>query len=181
MGFQMGLPANFVKAIPRIERILRYTEAHLDIRYPVNIDRIIEKLIIEVEVKPFVEDVLEGYCLPGDSRGLGRKIVVNANKPVEVRRMAKAHELHHLLEHQKDLPLYSHIGQVDRILEKEANFAAAYYLVPGKCIALCEEWKSGTYQELAEKLDVPLDLVIKRYDIYLEMKQWRTGLDLLNP
>jgi Zn-dependent peptidase ImmA (M78 family) len=168
----MGLPVNFIDSIPRIERILRYTQAHKNIKYPVNIDKILEDLIIDLEVKPFSEDWIEGYCMPGNSKGIGRKIFINANKPVEVRRKAKAHELHHLIEHGVSLPLFSRSDQVDRILEREANFAAAYYLVPGKCIAYCQEWNLS-FQDLAEQLYVPVDLVMKRYDIYLKMKEHR--------
>jgi Zn-dependent peptidase ImmA (M78 family) len=174
----MGLPANFVKSIPRISRVIRYTEAHRDIRYPVDIDRIIKDLIIEIEVKPFEEDVTDGYCIPGNSQGVGRKIFINANKPVEVRRKAKAHELHHILEHGKFLPLYSHVDQVDKILEREANYAAAFYLVPARCIKLAGEW-GVNHQELAERMDVPLDLVMKRYEIYLELKEHKSDLEFM--
>ncbi|MBA3829932.1 MAG: ImmA/IrrE family metallo-endopeptidase [Taibaiella sp.] len=129
-------------------------------------------------MKPFAEDVLEGYCMPGNIRGLGRRIFINENKPVEVRRKAKAHELHHLLEHSKHLPLFSHIGHEDKILEKEANYAAAFYLIPSKCIKLSNEWGIN-HQELAERMDVPLDLVMKRYEIYLELKEHKNELETL--
>lgn len=173
----MGLPSNFIKSIRSLNRVIRYTEAHRDIRYPVNIDRIIKKLSIEVEVIPFEDNYLEGFCSRGNSLGEGRKIFINENKPVEIRRKAKAHELYHLWEHGKFLPLYSHIGQVDMILEKEANYAAAYYLVPGKSIKLALEWQMK-FEDLAEKLDVPLDLVLKRYDVYLELEEYKHELEL---
>jgi Zn-dependent peptidase ImmA (M78 family) len=168
----MGLPVNFVKSIQRINQVIRYTEAHRDIRYPVDIDRILEKLIIEVEIKPFTENRVDGYCMPGGAKGFGRKVFINSNKPVEVRRKAKAHELHHLLEHGKFLPLYSHMDQVDKILEREANYAAAFYLIPSRCIKLAGEW-GITHQELAERMDVPLDLVFKRFEIYTKLKEYR--------
>jgi Zn-dependent peptidase ImmA (M78 family) len=173
----MGLPGNFRNSIRRVNRVIRFTEAHHDIRYPVDIDRILKKLSIEVIVEPFEDDVLEGYCTKGDALGRDRKIYINSNKPVEVRRKAKAHELYHLWEHGELLPLYSHIGQVDATLEKEANYAAAYYLVPGKTIKLALEWQMK-FEDLAEKMCVPLELVMKRYDIYLELKEYNHELEL---
>jgi Zn-dependent peptidase ImmA (M78 family) len=173
----MGLPSNFIKSIPDINKIIRYTEAHRDIRYPVDIDRILKKLNIEVVVKPFEDDILEGYCSRGNMFGFDRKIYINENKPVEVRRKGKAHELHHMTAHGKYLPLYSHIDQEDKILEREANYAAAYYLVPGKCIKLALEW-GMKFEELAEKLCVPVDLVFKRYDIFLALKEFHNEEDM---
>lgn len=175
----MGLPANFIKSIPNINKVIRFTEAHRDIRYPVDIDRIIEKLIIEMEVEPFKDNVSGGYCMPGNEKGYGKKIFINANKPVQVRRQAKAHELHHLIEHAKFLPLFSQADQVDRILEREANYAAAFYLVPSKCIKFALEWDIN-FQELAERMDVPLDLVLKRHEIYLELKEHKTDLEFMS-
>lgn len=166
----MGLPANFINSLTRINRIIRYTDAHRDIRYPVDIDRVIKQLIIDITVESFEDNVLEGYCTKGNKIGFGRKIYINANKSVEIRRQAKAHELHHLLEHAKFLPLFSHADQVDKILEREANYAAAFYLIPSRCIKLSNEWGIN-HQELAERMDVPVDLVRKRYEIYLELKE----------
>lgn len=174
----MGLPANFIKSIPQIYKVIRFTQAHKDINHPVNIDRVIKKLIIDMEVEAFEDDVLDGYCMPGDAQGFGRKIYINANKSVEVRRKAKAHELHHLLEHAKYLPLYSHMDQVDKILEREANYAAAYYLIPLQCIKLAGEWGIG-HQELACRMDVPVDLVRLRYDIYLQLKEHKNDFGFI--
>jgi hypothetical protein len=174
----MGLPANFITSITRINRIIRYTAAHRDIRYPVDIDRIIKSLIIDIEVKPFPEDVLEGYCMPGNIRGFGRKIFINENKPVEIRRKAKAHELHHLLEHAKHLPLFSQIGHENKVLEKEANYAAAFYLIPSRCIKLAGEWGIG-HQDMALRLDVPLELVMKRYEIYLRLQEHKNDFEFI--
>ncbi len=145
----------------------------MDIRYPVNIDRVIERLVIDIEVVSLEDGVLEGYCTPGINKGYGRKIFINADKSVQIRRKAKAHELHHLLEHSKHLPLYSHMDKGDKILEREANYAAAFYLIPSKCIKLAGEWGLN-HQDLAERLDVPADLVRLRYDIYLQLKEHKT-------
>lgn len=175
---KMGLPSNFIKSIPNINKIIRYTEAHRDIRYPVDIDRILKKLNIEVEVKPFEDDVLEGWCSRGNIFGFGRKIFINENKPVEVRRKGKAHELHHMTAHGKYLPLYSHIGQEDKILEREANYAAAYYLVPRKCLKQAIEW-GVSFEDLAEKLCVPTELVLIRYEIYTELQEYKSESNLL--
>jgi hypothetical protein len=166
----MGLPANFIKSIPRIRKIIRYTDAHDTIGLPVDIDDILKKLTIPVTYEPFEDFWIEGYSTGSTGYGSGRHIYVNANKPETIKRKVKAHELHHILEHGKELPLLSHIGHENKILEKEANYSAAYYLIPTKCISLSKEW-GITYQELAERMVVPVDLVFKRYEIYTQLNE----------
>lgn len=164
----MGLPANFIKSIPRIRKIIRYTGAHDTL--PVDIDSILTRLIIPVKVEPFEDLWIEGYSTGSLKYGPGRCIYVNESKPEEIKRRVKAHELHHIIEHSKELPLFSHTGHESKILEREANYAAAYYLIPTKCINLSKEW-GVTFQELAERMVVPVDLVFKRYEIYTQLNE----------
>jgi Zn-dependent peptidase ImmA (M78 family) len=174
----VGLPVNFVRSVPRIRRIISNYEAHKNIGFPVDIDRFIADLKIDVKEEPFEDFFLEGYSAHGLAPRSRPRIYINRDKPETIRRKTKAHELHHTLFHPKELPLFSHIGQINKILEREANYAASYYLIPTYCINLAKEW-GITYQELAKSMEVPIELVFKRYEIYTELKEHHNDKQLI--
>ncbi len=175
----LGLPANFVKSIPRIRKLISYYGLHNDVGTPVDIDGLLATLKIDVKTEPFEDFFLEGFSTRGKYGSGKSRIHINQDKSLIVQRRVKAHELHHILEHSKELPLFSHIGHENKILEREANYSAAFYLIPTYCINL-NNGGSIVHQELAKNMQVPVDLVLKRYEIYLQLKEHNKDLDTFN-
>ncbi len=162
----MGLPSDFKERLKLLNPIIRGFELYNE-NGPVNIDALLKALKISVRYETFKDFFLEGTSSPNPLKKHEYCMIINPDHPKPIQRKTKAHELGHILFHQKELPLQSHPNFSDKLIEREANYAAAYILVPGPVF----EAGGRDFSEIAKFYQVPYNLVQMRYEIFIKLKQ----------
>jgi Zn-dependent peptidase ImmA (M78 family) len=167
----VALRNKYLKVIPKLRRIINNNQFHQEFETAVDIDDMVDRLKINIEETIFIDHNLQGSSIKPKLPRVRPVMFIDVSQPVEVQRKTKGHELTHILSHYKDLPLCSHIGNQNKMLEREANYGAAYLLIPTKTIHLALKWKTP-FAEVAERMGAPLDLIFLRNEIYWELKEY---------
>lgn len=167
----MGLPINFQRNINYLRSIIISQHLHDEYDQPVDIDCLLGSLSIDIEETCFEDARLNGYSIQPDLENINPKMFISVEKSIGAQRVTKAHEVTHMLIHYKELPLCSHLGNLNKTIEREANYGAAYLLIPTKAIHFALKYKVS-FREVAEQLGVTLDAVFLRSEIYWQLEEY---------
>ncbi|MBN9386544.1 MAG: ImmA/IrrE family metallo-endopeptidase [Chloroflexi bacterium] len=162
--------------MPRIRGLIGYYGVHRQ-EGPVDIDGLItEKLKIKLRYADFDQDEwIFGFSKVDEIQTKKRFIVINQAKPYRTQRFVKGHELGHIWIHPpEDLPLMCNPLYESKALEREADYFAAYLLVPKYALESIRKY-GNSFDDIALGLEVPRELVHKRFEIYMYQNKMEAG------
>jgi len=116
--------------------------------------------------------------LPNGLHGLARRetakapasILLNIRDRQLQHNVTRGHELSHLLFHTERPEHYCFNGQYYDSVEHEADYGAAYLLVPLRLLQ--ERVRAGlTFEQVAGELEVTTEVVYKRFEIAIQLKE----------
>ncbi len=162
----MPIPKTLNDLLPFLHGAISQHQLH-STDCPVNLQSLLSELNINLKYSP----------LPGGLHGLSiyksrlpPKIIINIRDRRPQQRSAEAHELIHIVKHVPGPERYSFEGQPYDHKEAEAEYGAAYLLVPLRI--LTERVRAGlTFEQIAGELEVIPSLVYKRYEIAIQLKE----------
>lgn len=168
----MAIPRGFIKDLPKIRRLISYYNLHQE-EGPVNIDKLInEDLKYKMRFSSFDEDQwIRGMCFIDDENKHKKHIIINNLKPYFVQRVTKAHEVGHLYIHDPQTEMMCNPRFENKALEREANYFAAYVMVPLFAIEAIKKY-NRPFEDIADGLHVTVDMVYKRYELYTNTKEY---------
>jgi len=162
----MGVPKTLSDLIPFLDAAIAQYHLH-STDSPVNLQSLLNELNINLKYSP-ISLGIHGYSF-WDS-DLDPQMTINIRERRHQQRSTEAHELIHIVKHAPGHERYSFDGQPDDLKEAEADYGAAYLLVPLR--VLKERVRAGlTFEQIAGELEVTKSLVYKRYEIALAMRE----------